>query len=69
MIELGKIQVLEVVRESDFGVYLNSKEEKSENDILLPNKQLDSLYFESLNKPYLHQSPQNYVFPNEDSAF
>ena len=30
MIELGKIQVLEVVRESDFGVYLNSKEEKSE---------------------------------------
>lgn len=39
MIELGKIQVLEVVRESDFGVYLNSKEEKSENDILLPNKQ------------------------------
>ena len=40
MIELGKIQVLEVVRESDFGVYLNSKEEKSENDILLHNKHL-----------------------------
>lgn len=39
MIELGKIQILEVVRESDFGVYLNSKEEKSEDDILLPNKQ------------------------------
>lgn len=40
MIELGKIQNLEVVRESDFGVYLNTKEEKDENDILLPNKQV-----------------------------
>ena len=40
MIELGKIQILEVVRESDFGVYLNAKEEKDENDILLPNKQV-----------------------------
>ena len=39
MIELGKIQVLEVVRESDFGLYLNSKEDKSEHDVLLPNKQ------------------------------
>lgn len=40
MIELGKIQNLEVIRESDFGVYLNAKEGKSESDILLPNKQV-----------------------------
>lgn len=39
MIELGKIQVLEVVRKSDFGVYLNTKEDRSEQDVLLPNKQ------------------------------
>lgn len=40
MIELGKIQKLEVIRRSDFGVYLNSKEDKDENDILLPRKQV-----------------------------
>lgn len=40
MIELGKIQKLEVIRRSDFGVYLNSKEDKDEDDILLPRKQV-----------------------------
>ncbi|MEG0325406.1 MAG: S1-like domain-containing RNA-binding protein [Cellulosilyticaceae bacterium] len=40
MIELGKIQTLEVTRRSDFGVYLNSKEDPDEDDILLPRKQV-----------------------------
>lgn len=40
MIELGKIQKLEIIRHSDFGVYLNTKEDPSEDDILLPNKQV-----------------------------
>ncbi|WP_373898108.1 S1 RNA-binding domain-containing protein [Haloimpatiens sp. FM7315] len=40
MIELGKIQNLEIVRESSIGVYLNSKTEKSENEILLPQKEV-----------------------------
>ncbi|WP_035289258.1 S1-like domain-containing RNA-binding protein [Clostridium sp. KNHs214] len=40
MIELGKIQNLEVIRITPIGVYLNSKEDKSEEDILLPQKQV-----------------------------
>ena len=40
MIELGKIQKLQVVRKVDFGVYLNEKGNKSEPDILLPMKQV-----------------------------
>lgn len=40
MIELGKIQKLQVTREVDFGVYLNEKDSKSEPDILLPKKQV-----------------------------
>ena len=35
MIELGKVQELEVVRIKDFGVYL-SEGEKSESSVLLP---------------------------------
>lgn len=40
MIELGKIQKLEVIRKTSIGVYLNSKNGKSEDDILLPKKQV-----------------------------
>lgn len=40
MIELGKIQKLQVIRNTSIGVYLNSKDNKSEDDILLPKKQV-----------------------------
>lgn len=40
MIKLGEIQNLEIIREAPMGVYLNSKKNKSENDILLPGKQV-----------------------------
>lgn len=40
MIELGKIQILEVIRETPIGVYLNEKNEKSGDDILLPKSQV-----------------------------
>lgn len=40
MIELGKIQTLEIVRQVSIGTYLNSKTEKSKEDILLPKSQL-----------------------------
>lgn len=40
MIELGKIQKLQVLRSTSIGVYLNSKEDRSEDDILLPKKQV-----------------------------
>lgn len=40
MIELGKIQILEVIRETPIGVYLNEKNEKSGEDILLPKSQV-----------------------------
>ncbi len=40
MIELGKFQKLQVIRNAEFGLYLNSKEHKSETDILLPIKQV-----------------------------
>ncbi|SCG84268.1 hypothetical protein DW1_2708 [Proteiniborus sp. DW1] len=40
MIELGKFQKLQVVRKAEFGIYLNTKERKSESDILLPIKQV-----------------------------
>jgi len=40
MIELGKIQILEVIRETPIGVYLNAKDEKSGEDILLPKSQV-----------------------------
>ncbi|MDO5349400.1 MAG: S1-like domain-containing RNA-binding protein [Lachnospiraceae bacterium] len=39
MIELGKVQELEVVRTKEFGVYL-SENEKSESSVLLPKKQV-----------------------------
>ena len=41
MIELGKIQTLEVIRQTSIGVYLNSKNEKAKEDILLPQKQVE----------------------------
>jgi predicted RNA-binding protein (virulence factor B family) len=40
MIELGKIQELEVVRKTQIGVYLNSKGNKNEEAILLPKNQV-----------------------------
>ncbi len=40
MIELGKIQILEVIRQTPIGVYLNSKSDKSKDDILLPKSQV-----------------------------
>lgn len=40
MIELGKVQKLQVIREAEFGVYLNAKDSKAEADILLPIKQV-----------------------------
>lgn len=40
MIELGKIQELEVVRKVEFGLYLNSKDQKDDADILLPIRQV-----------------------------
>ncbi len=40
MIELGKMQSLEVIRKTPIGVYLNSKEDKSKDDILLPKNQV-----------------------------
>ncbi|MEG0371054.1 MAG: S1-like domain-containing RNA-binding protein [Clostridium sp.] len=41
MIELGKIQKLQVIREVTFGVYLNT-ENSIDDDILLPKKQVPS---------------------------
>lgn len=40
MIQLGKIQILEVIRQTPNGVYLNAREEKSNEDILLPKNQV-----------------------------
>ena len=40
MIELGKIQTLEVIRQTPIGVYLNTRLEKSAEDILLPKNQV-----------------------------
>lgn len=40
MIELGKQQKLEIVRFTQIGAYLNSEKDKSDEDILLPQKQL-----------------------------
>ncbi|WP_010251296.1 CvfB family protein [Acetivibrio cellulolyticus] len=40
MIELGKIQKLEVVRNAQIGVYLNSRGNKDKDAILLPNNQV-----------------------------
>jgi predicted RNA-binding protein (virulence factor B family) len=42
MIELGKIQKLQVVRKRSIGLYLNSLADKSGEDILLPNNQVPS---------------------------
>lgn len=42
MIELGKVQKLEVVRKTQMGAYLNSKKDKDKEDILLPTKQVPS---------------------------
>ena len=38
VIELGKIQELEVLREKEFGVYLGEKQD-AEASVLLPKKQ------------------------------
>ena len=40
MIELGKIQILEVIRQTSIGIYLNTRNEKSCEDILLPKNQV-----------------------------
>ena len=40
MIELGKIQKLEVLRETSIGVYLNSKDSSDMEGVLLPQKQV-----------------------------
>lgn len=40
MIKLGKIQELEIMRESLIGVYLNVNEDSEDDDILLPLKQV-----------------------------
>ena len=40
MIELGKMQKLEVIRKTQIGAYLNSKVDKSKVDILLPQSQV-----------------------------
>lgn len=40
MIELGKIQILEVIRQTPNGMYLNARNEKNNEDILLPNNQV-----------------------------
>ena len=42
MIELGKVQKLQVVRKSPIGLYLNSSTDKGGEDILLPNNQVPS---------------------------
>lgn len=39
MIELGKVQNLKVIRRTNFGLYLNSKDDNVGDDILLPIKQ------------------------------
>jgi len=40
MIELGKIQTLEVIRKTQIGLYLNTKNESGKDDILLPLSQV-----------------------------
>lgn len=40
MIELGKLQKLEVIRFTQVGAYLNSKSDQNDEDILLPKKQV-----------------------------
>ncbi len=40
MIELGKVQKLEVVRETAIGIYLNARDAEGEEDILLPKSQV-----------------------------
>ena len=40
MIELGKIQKLQIIRKVQIGAYLNTLSDKSEYDVLLPQKQV-----------------------------
>ncbi|HHV26167.1 S1 RNA-binding domain-containing protein [Anaerosalibacter bizertensis] len=40
MIEIGKIQKLEVVKITQSGLYLNTKDEKNKDDIFLPKKEM-----------------------------
>lgn len=40
MIEIGKIQKLEVVKITSIGVYLNTKDNKDQENVLLPKKQV-----------------------------
>ena len=40
MIELGKKQTLKIVKQTDFGVYLNEGDEHTKESVLLPKKQV-----------------------------
>ncbi|KUO53624.1 MAG: RNA-binding protein [Desulfitibacter sp. BRH_c19] len=40
MIEIGKMQKLQVIRKTEIGAYLNFKNAKDKDDILLPKKQI-----------------------------
>lgn len=40
MIELGKTQKLQVIRNTKIGAYLNSKNSRDKDDVLLPNNQI-----------------------------
>jgi uncharacterized protein len=40
MIELGKVQKMEVIRDTKIGVYLNSKDDSNDEDVLLPKNQV-----------------------------
>ena len=40
MIELGKTQTLQVIKSTDFGIYLNSEDTPDPNNVLLPKKQI-----------------------------
>lgn len=40
MIELGKSQKLQIVRKTQFGAYLNTRSDKSKDDVLLPKNQV-----------------------------
>ncbi len=40
MIEIGKINALKVVRDCEFGLYLDGKTERSADDILIPTKSI-----------------------------
>jgi predicted RNA-binding protein (virulence factor B family) len=53
MIQLGKVQKLKVVKKSQIGIYLNSQDDETDTEILLPN----------------HESPENIQVGNLIEAF